>query len=457
MIAKGFSRVKITGNIKLKTGTLVPADPIYYYDFQDPIIRNIYENISRSDLMDLASPVALEAGDTITFNMMITRSDFDYIWVSGPGFEVGLDSAYNIVETGCTITEINGRTDRTEQEAFLKNLGNTVTSYFTVSVTVNSSCSVDRFGGPQTSGVQSSPGPGGSIRTQGMIGVPIINIRIETAATGDYLWTVDSVGDGANQLETLQSGPDLIIANYNATLWNGVTNTGLVGIFLNNNQADNNGDTVITGGFQSSPNTVVASIIEPTGNSLQSTGNQDARLTIPINPSTGFTVAYDVSFGTLASRNGNIRSGGVSAQANSGPDNRFSLLADNFDGESPRIAFTLINPGSLYRGQQDYPDDILSEVRVADPVVLNTPYRIIAVARGAPLNTIELYVNDVLQGSAQYPAIFSTNNTVESWQLYIGGQFLDGVFSSSNTVLDEIRIYDRALSPVEIQALRRPV
>lgn len=426
-----------------------PATGIYY-SFDDSIQRNVYyDSTFPGKVINFSQPVALEPGDTVEFNVYLTTNTFRGVFASGSGFEFGIDGQSNLYSVGCTIDEINSRIDPIEQQAFISQaLAFTDTNnsrWLSVRLIVNTSTNINRLAGPQTGGPQ-----GGASTTSNPIqACPFVNIRLNTVP-GEYFWPMDNPAQNALQQETLQNGPDLVITSYNSALWVSTL------INFNSGTVTDPGDNLL-GSINISAIGGEPALIESSGNSIRFTNTVRYPVVYPVDLSTGFTIMYDAEFISLGNRNGNIRSGGVSSNDNSSDTNKFSLVADNMDGSGvTSIAFSLLNP-TIYSNQSGYATAVISEVRDTAPVQLNKPYRIIAVARPTPVNTIELHIDGVLIGTNVYPTNYQDGSIfggsfVSNMHLLFGNQFIDGVYPASETRIDEFRFYDRPLTAQELLA-----
>lgn len=436
-----------------------PPEASYYYSFDNSVVRDIYINTtSRSNYFDLSSDIALQAGDTITFNVPVDRSDIDYVWLSGNNFELAFNTSGVPGEINCEIVEVNSRTNRQDILDFFDDIkSNNTDRYCSIELLITGSCTINRIGGPQNTGVQNtSPG---TFRNDGLLGIPIINVKINTQSNGSYFWSLGDKNAGATQPEELQSGPTISIASYNSALWNGSAHSGLTAIHLNTDaEIDPGDDPIMWLGSADQLSVMETSIINSSGQAVKAEGRDFANITLPVDLSTGFTISYDAIFETLGSRNGNITSGGVKAAANSSTTTRWSLIADNYDGSGvTSIAFSILND-SVYRNISEYASDVLSEVRDPTPLVLGQSYRIIAVARPSPVSQIELYINDQLIGTSVYPANVEDGSVYSQFrdifEIRFGRQYVDGVFLNTNTVIDEFRFYDRPLTAQEILSFK---
>jgi hypothetical protein len=450
--------IETSGSIAIESQQeLVPPTAAFYYSFDNSLLRDIYiETTSRSNYQNFSVPFLLSTNDTITFNVPLSRTDWNYIWLSGSGFEFGFDTSYNLVEINCELTSINSRTDPQEIQDFLDTEMSNVNSapvYLTVELRITAPCSIYRLGGPPNGGSNAI----GSINITGLEGIPIINVVIDTVSTGSYFWPLDSIAQGVSQLEASLNGPSIDFTNYNVSRWNGSASGGQTAIHFNDDAQFDPGDRVISDiGSSSQFNNITASVINNTGSSITAQIGDSYNFTLPIDLSAGYTLAYDVIFNSLGSRNGNIRTGGISASANSDTTTRFSLLGDNYDSSGiTSIAFTLLGQG-IYLNRFSYPTLVLSEVRDPAPIQLGVPYRIIAIARPAPLNQIELYVNGTLIGTNIYPTSVQDgteyNSLNSTLNLRIGDQYTDGLFPASSTTIDEFRFYNRPLTAQELLA-----
>lgn len=432
MLAKTSNKIKMSGGIKIKSfNNQRPDNSDLYYSFDNPQTRPFYRQVNQELVLD--SPISLEPGDTLSIRVL-TQGSWGNDLFNGTNLRFAVGSS-SFETTNCEVIRVNGITSSPSamfDEVELVEVG---TGYSLVEIQITGNCTVDTIG--DTNWVNNA----------------LADVSINTQSSGNYFWPIDDPvgvgGDPEVQAETLQGGP-------NATFTTPFGSGTFVTVTYHENDspaASWPGRSIINGSLGDQLDSVPG-LIDP-GLAVQA-DNKDVRSVVPVVYSNGFTVMYDAQFNQLGTRNSTTRSGGISAFSNVSTDSRWSLIADNCDGSGfSRIAFSILSSG-LYRDVDDYSTRVLSEIRDPSPVILGQQYRIIAVARPSPYSQIELYINNSLIGIAPLPSGAEDGSLYNDdlFRLRVGAQYTDGVFAVSDTIIDEVRFYNRALSPLEIQSFR---
>jgi len=431
--------IKIKGNIKY-TGQFKVSQPSFEAPVSDLHWKfNLTPPFRRYMPMNfcyLTSPISVAPGDTVEMYMVMpnTNNKPYGMWFSGPNHRLGWIGS--VIETGFTNVTVNGRT------------GADITTYinefyqsrvFHITATVATAGTISYFGVDNDADTVSG---GGSFR----LNDPMFDVRINTASSGNYHWPLTHPEQNSNQLEALQNGPTAVISNY-------ISNWSVEPIVYNNFDPPEKYDYVLYDWSTSSLFNWGVPAPFGNGTAMRNQTNQKYTSERKQQYTNGFTISYSVIFHTLSDRSGSNegkRSGGVYAISTDASDSKWTLLADDFDGGNPRINFAILN-ANLYRTPAGRASALNGEVRANTDVVLNTPYHVVGVAR--PGGTMELFVNGVSQGTSTFNAsLFSTWNANKT-KIHIGAPIHGFTFSSAESTIDNVRVYDRALSEQEINQL----
>jgi hypothetical protein len=189
-------------------------------------------------------------------------------------------------------------------------------------------------------------------------------------------------------------------------------------------------------GNNGSKNSAASYSIGKIGETLDTSPDFDARVTIP-NPN--LSITDEITISTWIKKKGAIRSAHPMI-VEYGPVNSSFLLWESQDFT------TLLNSELAFRVNIG---DYGTETAVYSGVVpdFDTWYHVAAVKDST---TIKIYVNGELKGSKNVPGTISMP---DAENLYIGDDSLDGDRGAFNGLIDDLRIYNRALSSSEIQQL----
>jgi len=383
-------------------------------------------------------------GDTIEF-FMLSHYTSEGMWASGTNLRLGYTSVGTptLFTDGFTNVTVNGKTGG-DILLFLEEAENdALTRVYHVTATVATAGTIEFLYADNDANI--STGSASYRNTN----VEIFDFKIHYT-TETLHWPLTNYAAGANQPEVNgDNQPDLIYREFLTSRF-----YKDMPIVYNSAPAPDK-YTYVMHSTQTTPMTF--GVPSPFGNGTAMQNVSNRYYTSFVNPdySNGFTISYNVIFHNLSDRSSSgsgKRSAGLYSFSNSYSDSKWTLLADDFDGGNPRINFAILNP-SLYRSPTDRASALNGEVRANTDVVLNTPYHVVGVAR--PDGTMELFVNGVSQGTSAFNTALLTNwnTTHKPTELYAGAPFHDGSRRVAQATMANIRFYEQALTPQEVDAL----
>jgi hypothetical protein len=431
---RSISSPEISGRAEITLGVFI-NNILGTYSWSLDIPKSHYYSLSVNDTFTVTNPVALPIGSVVTFKYFTSAApgpDQPLIQsgvAASNEFFIRVGALSNsITFKNCTL-KIDGISVSDQDVVFAES------EFYVIEATITASTNIEFLGFDGVS----------SWANQNGVGELTVN-NLSTV----LFWPLDDISTSL-QVEQNFGGNDIVISSYSGSLWRDKAfqeNQSPSGIRAILAPAGN----VQTGTVNTQSPTLRS---DGLGSSVNYSLSSYQLYNRQIPYQNGFTIeslvkidVKSIAFPASQGRAGHC----VQALNNAGPNTLWCMRFDNFSNSAVTDVFpvfSILKRDTIYGNSDNYPANMLDEVRGTDPLILGRNYHLLATIRPSD-NTIEFWVDGISLGTGSIPTTwYDANGDPEKnildgtfpTFLNVGIGYLDGLWRNGDTTNQNVNVH----------------